>query len=176
MSSVYERGWRQSFAFSGFPGPDTEFKYAMEYLKPAYGTTLVDMSCGTGLFTRRFVSSGEFKSVIAADYSESMLKQTRDFLASRSIQPFSEASRITTANSSPPRRPHMAFSSVSSFSRVETGLHFFSCSDAEVGEGFLWFMRGFGRIVIGERMELATGSGRPIFLFFRLLGRSLHLF
>lgn len=38
---------------------------------------LVDLSCGSGLFTRRFVRSNQFKGVVAADYSETMLQQTR---------------------------------------------------------------------------------------------------
>lgn len=29
ISFVYERGWRQSFAWAGFPGADQEFRYAM---------------------------------------------------------------------------------------------------------------------------------------------------
>lgn len=39
---------------------------------------LMDLSCGSGLFTRRFVGSNKFKGVIAADYSESMLQQTQE--------------------------------------------------------------------------------------------------
>lgn len=38
---------------------------------------LLDLSCGSGLFTRRFVASNNFKGVIAADFSESMLQQTK---------------------------------------------------------------------------------------------------
>ena len=41
--------------------------------------TIVDMSCGSGLFSRRFAKSGRFESVIAADFSESMLNQARLF-------------------------------------------------------------------------------------------------
>jgi ubiquinone/menaquinone biosynthesis C-methylase UbiE len=37
------------------------------------------MSCGSGLFARRFVKSGRFKGVIAADYSEAMLGQAKQF-------------------------------------------------------------------------------------------------
>ena len=37
------------------------------------------MSCGSGLFSRRFVASGKFAGVIAADFSESMLNQTAQF-------------------------------------------------------------------------------------------------
>lgn len=39
---------------------------------------MMDLSCGSGLFTRRFVGSKKFKGVIAADYSESMLQQTKE--------------------------------------------------------------------------------------------------
>jgi len=37
------------------------------------------MSCGSGLFSRRFARSGRFDLVIAADFSESMLNQTKLF-------------------------------------------------------------------------------------------------
>ena len=53
ISFVYERGWRQGFSWAGFPGADKEFDMAMAYLTPAFGSVLVDMSCGSGLFTRR---------------------------------------------------------------------------------------------------------------------------
>lgn len=39
------------------------------------------MSCGSGLFTRRFAASGRFKGVIASDYSVGMLGQTSSFIA-----------------------------------------------------------------------------------------------
>ncbi|KAB5551864.1 hypothetical protein DKX38_009175 [Salix brachista] len=45
VSFLYERGWRQNFNQSGFPGPDEEFKMAQEYFKPAEGGLLVDVSC-----------------------------------------------------------------------------------------------------------------------------------
>jgi len=78
VASVYERGWRQSFARAGFPGPDAEFERALAWLRPvAEGQAVVDVSCGSGLFTRRFVACGTFSKVIALDYSESMLQQTR---------------------------------------------------------------------------------------------------
>jgi SAM-dependent methyltransferase len=80
VSLAYERGWRQGFAWAGFPGVEEEFRYAMEYLRPQYGQMLVDVSCGSGLFSRRFAKSGEFSSVIASDFSESMLSQTYDYL------------------------------------------------------------------------------------------------
>lgn len=77
---MYERGWRQSFAWAGFPGADKEFEYAMQYLQPQYGQGIVDLSCGSGLFTRRFVKSGQFSFVLALDFSENMLLQTRSYL------------------------------------------------------------------------------------------------
>lgn len=79
VSFLYERGWRQSFARAGFPGVEREFADAMAFLdrdgEP--GGTLVDLSCGSGLFTRRFVSSGKFDQTVAIDLSQTMLEETR---------------------------------------------------------------------------------------------------
>ncbi|XP_059635223.1 uncharacterized methyltransferase At2g41040, chloroplastic [Cornus florida] len=80
VSFLYERGWRQNFNRSGFPGPDEEFKMAQEYFKPAEGGVLVDVSCGSGLFTRKFATSGTYSRVVALDFSESMLRQCYDFI------------------------------------------------------------------------------------------------
>ncbi|CAM6036781.1 unnamed protein product [Sphagnum compactum] len=80
VSFVYERGWRQNFRRSGFPGPDEEVKMAQDFLKPTVGGVLLDVSCGSGLFTRRFAQSGDFKAVIALDFSENMLRQTYEFI------------------------------------------------------------------------------------------------
>mmetsp|Transcript_6774 Transcript_6774/g.10365 ORF Transcript_6774/g.10365 Transcript_6774/m.10365 type:complete len:429 (+) Transcript_6774:25-1311(+) len=86
VSSVYERGWRQSFARAGFPGPDKEFAIAEDWLKPvAENGVLVDASCGSGLFTRRFVASGSYKQVIALDFSESMLRETATLCKQNSV-------------------------------------------------------------------------------------------
>jgi ubiquinone/menaquinone biosynthesis C-methylase UbiE len=52
----------------------------MDFLRPAYGSVLVDMSCGSGLFSRRFLASDKFAGVIAADFSESMLQEAKRFL------------------------------------------------------------------------------------------------
>ncbi|KAG2485936.1 hypothetical protein HYH03_015380 [Edaphochlamys debaryana] len=80
VSFAYERGWRQGFAWAGFPGADREYEMALSYLLPAAeGRLLVDMSCGSGLFSRRFARSGRFAGVVAADFSENMLKQTRQY-------------------------------------------------------------------------------------------------
>eukprot|EP00877_Chromochloris_zofingiensis_P015113 jgi/Chrzof1/9856/Cz04g18150.t1 len=79
ISFVYERGWRQNFASAGFPGKEKEFDMAMNYLTPVLGGTLIDVSCGTGLFSRLFARSGKFKGVVALDYSETMLKQAQTY-------------------------------------------------------------------------------------------------
>ncbi|KAL8497740.1 hypothetical protein ACS0TY_021173 [Phlomoides rotata] len=80
VSFVYERGWRQNFNSRGFPGPDEEFNMAQEYFKPAEGGVLVDVSCGSGLFSRKFAKSGGYSRVIALDFSENMLRQCFDFI------------------------------------------------------------------------------------------------
>ncbi|KAK8286330.1 hypothetical protein V6Z12_D08G286000, partial [Gossypium hirsutum] len=80
VSFVYERGWRQNFNRRGFPGPDEEFRMAQEYFKPVEGGILVDVSCGSGLFSRKFVKSGTYSGVIALDFSENMLRQCNDFI------------------------------------------------------------------------------------------------
>lgn len=79
VSFAYERGWRQGFVWAGFPGVDKEYEIAMDYLRPAYGQVLLDMSCGSGLFSRRFARSGRFSGVVAADFSESMLAQAKEY-------------------------------------------------------------------------------------------------
>ncbi|KAL3827559.1 hypothetical protein ACHAXA_002056 [Cyclostephanos tholiformis] len=81
VSFAYERGWRQGFAAAGFPGADVEFDMANEHFAPVVcgkgGSVLVDMSCATGLFTRRFAKSEKYSRVIACDYSDSMLVEAR---------------------------------------------------------------------------------------------------
>ncbi|CAE7248363.1 unnamed protein product [Symbiodinium sp. CCMP2456] len=82
VSFAYERGWRRSFASSGFPGPDEEFRLAQDFLREGtglLGDTLLDASCGSGLFSRRFAASGDYSTVVALDFSESMLRQVDDF-------------------------------------------------------------------------------------------------
>lgn len=80
VSFVYERGWRQGFSGAGFPGPDAEFEAAMDYFAPVTGGTVLDLSCGSGLFTRRFLNSDAFDSVVAVDFSEAMLTQTAQYV------------------------------------------------------------------------------------------------
>jgi len=74
VSFAYERGWRQGFARAGFPGPDQEFQLACDYFGPNIDT-VVDMSCATGLFTRRFAQ--KYPRVFGCDYSDSMLTEAR---------------------------------------------------------------------------------------------------
>ncbi|XP_047311387.1 uncharacterized methyltransferase At2g41040, chloroplastic [Impatiens glandulifera] len=80
VSFLYERGWRQNFNSSGFPGPDEEFEMAQEYFKPSEDGIIVDVSCGSGLFSRKFAKSGTYSKVVALDFSENMLRQCYDFI------------------------------------------------------------------------------------------------
>ncbi|XP_048318273.2 uncharacterized methyltransferase At2g41040, chloroplastic-like isoform X2 [Ziziphus jujuba] len=75
VSFLYERGWRQNFSQGGFPGPDEE-----DYFKSVEGGVLVDVSCGSGLFSRKFAKSGTYSGVVALDFSENMLRQSYDFI------------------------------------------------------------------------------------------------
>jgi SAM-dependent methyltransferase len=77
VSFAYERGWRQGFAAAGFPGADKEYELVKEYFMPVNPDVVVDMSCATGLFTRRLAKGGDYKRVIGCDYSDSMLSEAR---------------------------------------------------------------------------------------------------
>ena len=86
VSFAYERGWRQGFVSAGFPGADAEYQMARDYFAPAVAASsssistrsvVVDMSCATGLFTRRFAAADEYDRVIGCDYSDSMLTEAR---------------------------------------------------------------------------------------------------
>lgn len=57
---------------------------AQEYFKSAEGGLLVDVSCGSGLFSRKFAKSGTYSGVIALDFSENMLRQCYNFIKSDS--------------------------------------------------------------------------------------------
>merc|ERR1712008_19020 len=72
-----ERGWRQRFASAGFPGADEEYLMVKEYFAPLDPKTIVDMSCATGLFTRRLAKGNDYERVIGCDYSDSMLTESR---------------------------------------------------------------------------------------------------
>jgi len=77
VSFAYERGWRQSFSNAGFPGADKEYEMVRDYFMPINPEVVVDMSCATGLFTRRLVKSSDYSRVIGCDYSDSMLREAR---------------------------------------------------------------------------------------------------
>ncbi|GMI04919.1 hypothetical protein TrRE_jg270 [Triparma retinervis] len=81
VSFAYERGWRQGFKAAGFPGPDLEYCMVKDFFQGGGGGTsvVVDMSCGSGLMTRRLALDSDryISRVVAADFSDSMLKETR---------------------------------------------------------------------------------------------------
>jgi len=79
MSYLYERGYRQTFTNFGFPGPDSEFQMARDALREVEQSqgVVMDASCASGLFARRFVQCGAYSEVIAMDYSQSMLQQAQ---------------------------------------------------------------------------------------------------
>mmetsp|Transcript_7424 Transcript_7424/g.10811 ORF Transcript_7424/g.10811 Transcript_7424/m.10811 type:complete len:394 (-) Transcript_7424:37-1218(-) len=88
VSYAYERGWRQGFAQAGFPGAEREFVMATEYFAPALqdeDNVVVDMSCATGLFTRRFAAKDAYARVLGCDYSESMLTECRRRLKEQNL-------------------------------------------------------------------------------------------
>jgi len=64
-----------------FPGPDKEFEMVRDFFEDSVAMTeksvVVDMSCATGLFTRRLATSDKYDRVIGCDYSESMLAEAR---------------------------------------------------------------------------------------------------
>lgn len=67
---------------------------AQEYFEPAKGGLIVDVSCGSGLFSRKFAKSGTYSGVIALDFSENMLRQCYDFIK--------KDDTLSTTYSSPP--------------------------------------------------------------------------
>lgn len=58
ISFIYERGYRQNFKNFGFPGIDKEFEEAKTFFIDNNATsTVLDLSCGSGFMTRRFINS-----------------------------------------------------------------------------------------------------------------------
>ncbi|KAL5576799.1 hypothetical protein UlMin_018498 [Ulmus minor] len=77
------------FKFSvwgGFPGLEKEL---------VLGRNIVDASCGSGLFSRRFAKSGPFSVVVALTYSENMLKQFYEFIEQEGDFPKSAVAKIS---------------------------------------------------------------------------------
>ena len=56
-----------------------QFEMAKDFLKPTFGGTIIDASCGSGLFSRLFAKSELYSLVIGLDYSENMLRQCYEF-------------------------------------------------------------------------------------------------
>eukprot|EP00596_Hydrurales_sp_CCMP1899_P004344 CAMPEP_0119051336 /NCGR_PEP_ID=MMETSP1177-20130426/72987_1 /TAXON_ID=2985 /ORGANISM="Ochromonas sp, Strain CCMP1899" /LENGTH=236 /DNA_ID=CAMNT_0007030505 /DNA_START=452 /DNA_END=1162 /DNA_ORIENTATION=+ len=61
----------------GFPGVDKEFEEINEFFQAANVESVLDLSCGSGFMTRKFVGSNNYKRVIAGDLSPTMLQETR---------------------------------------------------------------------------------------------------
>ncbi|XP_038700626.1 uncharacterized methyltransferase At2g41040, chloroplastic-like isoform X2 [Tripterygium wilfordii] len=80
VSFVYERGFRQNLTLIGYPDIDEEFKMAQEFFERVKGGKMIDVSCGCGLFTRKFAKSDTYSHVVALDYSENMLRQCYEFI------------------------------------------------------------------------------------------------
>lgn len=62
-----------------------QFEMAKDYLTPTIGGTIVDASCGSGLFSRLFAESGMYSLVVALDFSENMLLQCDEFIKQKGI-------------------------------------------------------------------------------------------
>lgn len=58
----------------GFPGVDKEFEEINEFFQAANVESVLDLSCGSGFMTRKFVGSYNYKRVIAGDLSPTMLQ------------------------------------------------------------------------------------------------------
>ncbi|XP_024529180.1 uncharacterized methyltransferase At2g41040, chloroplastic [Selaginella moellendorffii] len=106
ISLIYEENWRKSFEKFGFPGPDREVELAETFLQTAVDPSrpdeenlLVDISCGTGLHSRRFAKSATFTAVVAADFSEAMLIQCHALLNEKQ-SPWNEKVVLVRADAS----------------------------------------------------------------------------
>ncbi|GMI15245.1 hypothetical protein TrVE_jg252 [Triparma verrucosa] len=100
VSFAYERGWRQGFKAAGFPGVEKEYEMVRDFFAEAEEKkVVVDMSCGSGLFTRRLALGGNgYERMLACDYSDSMLVETR----SRYVQAEYNARRKNPDSPDPP--------------------------------------------------------------------------
>ena len=112
VSNAYERGWRDSFAWAGFPGKEKEFDVAMRFVKEntnqrqpqnqkQLGEVVLDVSCGSGLFARKFADSKAFARVVASDFSENMLIEASQFAREENI----DATAITFVRADVGRLP-----------------------------------------------------------------------
>jgi len=108
VSFAYERGWRQRFDWAGFPGRDKEFQMMMDLYEAGESTErangrgiALDVSCGTGLFSRKLLRCGRFVAVVASDFSQAMLEQTREYINSNSGSSIDGGSGSVSAASRP---------------------------------------------------------------------------
>jgi SAM-dependent methyltransferase len=162
---LYERGWRQNFRNAGFPGVDKEYREAAAFF--CERGVVVDLSCGTGLMTRRLVRSARFDRVLALDYSEAMLTETaRRFRAERI-----DTSSLTLARADVaqlPLRPSSvdavhAGAALHCWPEVEAGLREIHAALKPGGKLFATTFLTQAAPFVG-----ATGEGGGSFRFFRL--------
>lgn len=59
IPALYERGYRKNFENMGFPGIDKEFAEVNDFFQAGGAQTILDLSCGSGFMTRRFVQSNK---------------------------------------------------------------------------------------------------------------------
>lgn len=169
VSFLYERGWRQNFKNAGFPGIDAEFAEVSEFFAPANGGTVVDMSCGSGLMTRRLVTSGAYERVLALDYSESMLRETARRIAEERVP--TDALTLCRADvAALPLRPGSidamhAGAAMHCWPRLEEGLK--QIKEALKPDGGRFFASTFLQGAYGAAMPAQTG-GANSFRFFTL--------
>ena len=57
LPAIYERGYRKNFENAGFPGIEKEFAEVNEFFTAGNAQTILDLSCGSGFMTRKFVAS-----------------------------------------------------------------------------------------------------------------------
>ena len=78
LARVYEKLWRPFFvavASAGQANYPDELARVREWLRPAHGGALVDLSCGPGFTGRHLAISGDFSRVLGLDWSVAMLQR-----------------------------------------------------------------------------------------------------
>ncbi len=78
LARIYERVWRPFFvAVASAGGVDYAHELAQirEWLVPAHGGALVDLSCGPGFTGQRLAATGDFTRVLGLDWSIAMLQR-----------------------------------------------------------------------------------------------------
>lgn len=181
VSFAYERGWRQNFQVNGFPGPDEEYRLAKKFLEAPLASrpdgaeppVLLDCSCGSGLFTRRFAADGNlsFTKVFALDFSESMLRQTNTYAAKEAGESFTKYPRpLQLLRGDVGRLPLMS----GSLAGVHAGaaIHCWPAPEIALAElarvlepGACLVLTTFRSGVVGGRLALGRGNGGNGFRF-----------